>query len=323
MNGNKIAHLTRGGVDMHFWHDLQGNPSFVTYNNKDYWYVYNLQGDVVALVDKDTGTEVVEYRYDAWGKQIGCTGTLASSLGKENPFRYRGYVYDEETGLYYLRNRYYNPDWGRFINADSVIGWNMFAYCVNNPVNMSDPTGLAEIYTQQWLSAYNMKYGSPNGERYRQGKGNIIFPSGDQFKFTWTQIGADYHIDAYLPKSIHSSILATLDKELALRGREWGGDFPISVVLEMFFDDKKGKKSTLYVYAAMEPYPHFGGGSTTISREPGTHVNVWVKNSRQTSENTIGKYNAVVESGPSEFANTPYKKTPLLLTRGGGKAVPY
>lgn len=75
-------------------------------------------------------------------------GSLASTLRAMNPLRYRGYVYDTETGLYYLNSRYYNPVWGRFINADNQIttgsdltGTNLFAYCGNNPVNRTDPTG--------------------------------------------------------------------------------------------------------------------------------------------------------------------------------------
>ena len=65
---------------------------------------------------------MVEYTYDAWGNPIDKTGTLAATLGTLNPFRYRGYVFDEETGLYYLKSRYYNPVWGRFVNADAVLG---------------------------------------------------------------------------------------------------------------------------------------------------------------------------------------------------------
>ena len=76
-------------------------------------------------------------------------GELADTLGKLNPFRYRGYVYDDETGLYYLNSRYYEPNVGRFLNADGEIagvggdvqGYNVFAYCFDNPVNMSDPSG--------------------------------------------------------------------------------------------------------------------------------------------------------------------------------------
>ena len=88
-----------------------------------------------------SGNRVVEYTYDAWGKLISITGTLATSLGADNPFRYRGYYYDTETGLYYLMTRYYDPEVCRFISADvymttgqGVLGGNMWAYCGNNPV---------------------------------------------------------------------------------------------------------------------------------------------------------------------------------------------
>lgn len=102
-----------------------------------------------SYVYDSNGTQVVAYTYDAWGNPLTTTGTMAGTLGKLNPFRYRGYVYDTETGLYYLGSRYYNPETGRFINADnsisnsfeSVHGYNLFAYCFNNPVNMNDSSG--------------------------------------------------------------------------------------------------------------------------------------------------------------------------------------
>ena len=91
---------------------------------------------------------MVEYTYDAWGKPLSKTGSMANTLGALNPFRYRGYVYDEETGLYYLQSRYYNPEWGRFINGDSVLGkpgqlfsHNSFAYCNSSPINFVDANG--------------------------------------------------------------------------------------------------------------------------------------------------------------------------------------
>ena len=111
----------------------------VRFNGSGYFYVYNLQGDIAALIDADS-TRMVEYVYDAWGYLISKTGSLAATIGTLNPFRYRGYVYDEETGLYYLRSRYYNPVWKRFINADRIlcregasIEANAFAYCFNSP----------------------------------------------------------------------------------------------------------------------------------------------------------------------------------------------
>ena len=98
-----------------------------------------------------SGVRVVEYIYDAWGKLISTTGTLATTLGADNPFRYRGYYYDTETGLYYVSSRYYDSEIGRWINADTsealtvgfenFVQYNLFAYCFNNPVNMTDETG--------------------------------------------------------------------------------------------------------------------------------------------------------------------------------------
>ncbi|MBQ5912834.1 MAG: hypothetical protein IIW93_07040, partial [Bacteroidaceae bacterium] len=97
-----------------------------------------------------SGNQLVGYSYDAWGNLLSTTGSSANTLGKYNPLRYRGYVYDQETNLYYLSTRYYNPDLGRFLNADNypatghgVLGNNMFAYCNNNPVIHKDSTGTA------------------------------------------------------------------------------------------------------------------------------------------------------------------------------------
>ena len=112
-------------------------------NGKEYFYIRNVQNDVIGLHDSE-GKVVVNYSYDTWGNIVSISGSLKDSVGVKNPYRYRGYRYDEETGLYYLQSRYYNAEWGRFINADALIGqpgdllsFNMFAYCKNNPVNMS------------------------------------------------------------------------------------------------------------------------------------------------------------------------------------------
>jgi RHS repeat-associated protein len=108
-----------------------------------YWYLKNLQGDVTKVVDA-SGAIVASYVYDAWGAIISQSGSLADV----NPIRYRGYYYDVESGLYYLQSRYYNPGWGRFLNADAlfdtrtgVLGTNMYAYCENNAIMKFDPTG--------------------------------------------------------------------------------------------------------------------------------------------------------------------------------------
>lgn len=120
---------------MHFFYDAQNKPAVVLFNGTAYAYLYNLQGDVIALVDAN-GSKVVEYKYDAWEPPLSKTGTLATTLGTLQPFRYRGYAYDEETCCYYLYNRYYSPKWS-FINADAanlivdtsdeVLGANLFS----------------------------------------------------------------------------------------------------------------------------------------------------------------------------------------------------
>ena len=132
---------------LNFTYSADGIPRSVTYGESQYYYFYNLQGDVVAIYDSQGSTQV-EYTYDTWGKLISVTGTMASTLGAKNPFRYRGYVYDTETGYYYLTTRYYDPETGRFLNADGYIstgepltGYNMFAYCCDNPVRYKDDTG--------------------------------------------------------------------------------------------------------------------------------------------------------------------------------------
>ena len=99
LNGKQLTHLHRGNDWMHFFYDAQGRPVKVRYNGTIYSYILNFQGDIVGIIDTD-GNVVVEYKYDAWGKALFTTGSLAGTLGNLNPFRYRGYVYDEETRMY-------------------------------------------------------------------------------------------------------------------------------------------------------------------------------------------------------------------------------
>ena len=140
LHGKNVVHMTSGTDELHFFYDAQNRPAVVVYNGTAYAYVKSLQGDVIALLD-GTGNVVVSYVYDAWGMPIGKSGTLAETLGTLNPFRYRGYVFDEETGLYYLRSRYYSPWWGRFVNADTIVNNNLFLYCLNSPNVQIDSSG--------------------------------------------------------------------------------------------------------------------------------------------------------------------------------------
>ena len=117
---------------------------------KEFFYIKNLQNDVIALADA-SGEIVTEYKYDSWGKILSITGSKKDTIGKTNPFRYKSYYYDNETGMYYLRNRYYDPEIRRFINADNFFAVqgspetlhnrNLFAYCDHNPLTRSDSDG--------------------------------------------------------------------------------------------------------------------------------------------------------------------------------------
>lgn len=149
LHGKNIVHMTSSSNTLHFFYDAQNKPAVVVFNGTAYAYLYNQQDDVIGLVDSN-GTKVISYSYDAWGKPTSKSGSLANTLGTLNHFRYRGYIFDEETGLYYLRSRYYNPNLCRFINADDVEalgadgdinGYQLFIYCMNDPVNNRDESG--------------------------------------------------------------------------------------------------------------------------------------------------------------------------------------
>ena len=148
LHGKLVTHMTVGNDNLHFFYDNSSRPAKVDFNGTTYTYLHNLQGDIVGILDS-TGALVVEYKYDAWGKPLSTAGLLADTLGARSPFRYRGYVFDEESGLYYLRSRYYIPMVGRFVNADSMLNkffafsWqNLFTYCNNKPVSLGDCDGL-------------------------------------------------------------------------------------------------------------------------------------------------------------------------------------
>ena len=150
LHGKNVVHMTRASDELHFFYDAQNRPAVGVYNGVPYAYVKSLQGDIVAILDEN-GNTVVSYGYDAWGMPLWCTGELAETLGKVQPFRYRGYALDEETELYYNQSRFYNPSIARFITADttgvltaslkSLTEKNLFAYCDNNPVMRKDIDG--------------------------------------------------------------------------------------------------------------------------------------------------------------------------------------
>ncbi len=153
--GDKLYYESRpDGTELYFFYDSYGNLANIYYHkgttHTAYHIVTNIFGDVIEIRSFDGITKVAEYEYDAWGNCISITDCDGSGMASINPIRYRGYYYDSETGLYYVSSRYYDPEIGRFINADdaeylgadgSLLSYNLFAYCLNNPVNRVDVNG--------------------------------------------------------------------------------------------------------------------------------------------------------------------------------------
>ena len=165
LHGKLLTHMTVDYRDtsevvhqdvLHFFYDAQSRPEKVHYNGILYTYIHNLQGDIVGMLD-NSGTLVVEYKYDPWGKGISISGSLATTLGKRNPFRYRGYIYDEETGLYYLRSRYYSAGTCRFILPDVICKGNLYTYCYGKPLEHVDSSGYMPVkFLNVFSGAYNL-----------------------------------------------------------------------------------------------------------------------------------------------------------------------
>ena len=157
LDGSAIVAENRNGTNIYYTYDDKGAIMGMIYNGADYIFSKNLQGDVIGIYNGST--LVAKYEYNAYGVITAITNANgndvsgnATHIANINPFRYRGYYYDTETGFYYLQTRYYDPVVGRFLNADaivgangSIIGYNLFAYCDNAPINRADPYGLCSI----------------------------------------------------------------------------------------------------------------------------------------------------------------------------------
>ena len=177
MAGDLIASETCNGKTMWYIYDSGANLLAVNIDGKYYTYVRNIQNDIIALVDA-SGKTVVNYTYDSWGKLLSITGSLKDTVGVQNPFRYRGYYYDNETGMYYLKNRYYDPELRRFISADMVTtatasmetlhNRNLYAYCGENPLNRNDDEG------KLWVTVVSALAGAVVGGIYSVGTQMLI-----------------------------------------------------------------------------------------------------------------------------------------------------
>lgn len=156
-DGTSLVAYQEGNNKIWFLKDEAGELVGFTYDHHSYFYIKNLQGDVLGILD-EIGNTVVNYCYNAWGKPESMTGNI--TLGELNPIRYRSYVYDNETGFYYLCSRYYDPSTGRFLNADlaeylgvtgTLMSYNLYSYCEGDPINKKDPDGSLVIeQIQAW-----------------------------------------------------------------------------------------------------------------------------------------------------------------------------
>ena len=154
LDGTKILRETWGENTLIPIYDNEDSVCGIIYNGVPYYFLKNLQGDVIAIVDKNTET-VAQYSYDAWGactKAVTITDlTGGVDIANINPFRYRSYYFDKEIEMYYLQSRYYDPQLARFINADEPCCIDMFgslfAYCNNSPIMRIDDEGYASTYS--------------------------------------------------------------------------------------------------------------------------------------------------------------------------------
>ena len=190
----QLLRETYSGNTLDFFYDANGYPYALKYNDTTYYYITNLQGDVMYMIDTQ-GNTVASYDYDPYGNILSATGAMAEI----NPLRYRGYYYDTELEMYYLQSRYYDPQIGRFINLDTyistgqgIVGFNMFAYCNNSPVNAVDPVGNDAIWLQDTNAVYSAGHtglliqdadgkwwhfywgNNRNGKKGKSGEGNIL-----------------------------------------------------------------------------------------------------------------------------------------------------
>lgn len=203
LENNNVVYEKRGDFLFHYLYDLTGIAG-VEYNGNVYYYIKNIQNDIIGILNSNY-ERIVNYEYDSWGKvlsikdQDGNDIVDNSHIGIVNPFRYREYYYDTETELYYLNNRYYTPEWGRFLNADGTIGanrdlisYNLYAYVSNNPIMHSDPTGqgifsaLSKVCKTVKKAAKSVisidikksaPYTLPSGKQLNKRSGNIIASS--------------------------------------------------------------------------------------------------------------------------------------------------
>ncbi|MDP4120450.1 MAG: RHS repeat-associated core domain-containing protein [Bacillota bacterium] len=243
---NKLTALIMpNGKLAQFFYGKDGTVSSMNYRGFYYFFVKDVQGNIIKILDQ-SGAIVTNYSYDAWGKvsitdSTGSTNLTALNPGMISPFAFKGYVYDKESGLYYLNSRYYDPNTGRFINQDdfdaavkvdiSANGnYNMFAYCSNNPITNSDPSG----YTDKDLETH---------ARNLDGNKNLAAQGLQNTKMYIK--GNTVTIDAYFSYTSNkynvNSILSGISKQWTGKFNVYGYD--INVSTHTYIVNDSGKNS--------------------------------------------------------------------------------
>lgn len=160
-DGDKLIYESSPYGKLNFLYDENNMLyGFIKDNTEKYLYIRDNLQNIIAITTL-SGEIVVKYTYDAWGKLLSTTGSLAFDIGALNPFKYKGYYYDQESGMYYCKSRYYVPDWCRWLNADnpenikicSVVDTNLFVYCNNQPLIYSDENGNIPKWLKKTLIA--------------------------------------------------------------------------------------------------------------------------------------------------------------------------
>ena len=196
LDGTKILCEAWGSNTLVPLYDNEEGICGIIYNDEPFYFQKNLQSDIIGIVDKNAHT-VARYSYDAWGACTDVADASECSVAAVNPFRYRGYYFDVETGLYYVSSRYYDPEIGRWTSPETnvyegvfdenagLIGYNVYAYCANNPVNNIDSTGEFLISTAILIgigigAAIGGVVGGTYG--YKKAVRNNV-PSGQRWKY--------------------------------------------------------------------------------------------------------------------------------------------
>jgi len=206
------SNLIKQSNGLEFLYDHMGVFA-VKHNGSTYFYRKDAQANIVALLDNN-GAVVVKYKYDAWGKcQTTVVDSSATTIAELNPFRYRSYYLDTETGFYFLKTRYYDPEIGRFMTIDdisyldpeSINGLNLYAYCLNNPIMMIDNSGCAPTWWQWLVSGLTLAAGIalcfvPGGQVF--GVGLIVAGASGLISNTMDAIGVDGKIASLISSGL-------------------------------------------------------------------------------------------------------------------------